>query len=614
MKDILMMASINSKTRPLVEQPSAQLKCPFCRKLLFNPVISTDCGHTFCQACSTTAAKTDGARASAVVCPVDGKPIHPGNLVVNRAIASQIDDLVVYCPRGIKRLTSHDYVPEEGGCPVQLTIANIDEHELQCEYVKLGCPNNEPVCGTFRRNELDEHLRICPYVPCRYAANGCSFLGPSANLEKHETVCDFVEAQESGNWKNTVKELKDENMGLKKTVHELSERVSMLEDERKAMAALLQKCSQSIQSLEEQQQKMQKVDLVRRARNNSTSSISSIGSSHKRRSSASPEHPSSVAREQWFLPFEFKCIGTLRGHTGGVHCLTVKGRTLYSSGADNVIKVWNIEHLSKGCVRTLKGHKGKVTVLIDGGDCLFSASEDKSIRKWSYDDHAMVEILARKEAHPEEITALAITAKYVFSSSYAEIKVWSHETLEAVETLSGLHHRVRALTLDGTKEMLYSGSHNAIHIWDSTGNFALKRKLEHSYGSVYSMALTDLYIIIGKCSSLLFSGTYNRNMHIFDLVSHQHVKSLRGHVGIVTDLSLSPANQFLLSGSFDCTVQIWNLENFLPLQTLSRHEGGVNALALNNGLLFTGSDDKEIKIFKYFKLMTHSGYGNHIKL
>ncbi|XP_071957640.1 E3 ubiquitin-protein ligase TRAF7-like isoform X1 [Antedon mediterranea] len=598
------MTSINSKTRPLVKQPSTQLNCPFCKKLLLNPVISTECGHTFCQACTCRPLDT-GDKANPVVCPVDGKLINPDNLVVNRAIASQIDDLVVYCPHGITRLTSRDYVPEEGGCPVQLTIADIEDHEQTCEYVKLGCPNNETLCGTFRKKELDDHVKVCPYMACKYAENGCTFIGVNDQIQNHQSECNFANKEPTyGHLKENMEKLSDENTCLKKMVSELSERVSTLEEERRTMAALLQKCSESIENLEEQQLKLQKVELVRRARNSSTTSLSSIGS-RKRNSSGSPDHLSSISREKWFLPFEFKCIGTLRGHAGSVHCLAVKSRNLYSSGDDNVIKVWNIDQLSKGCAKTLKGHKGKVTVLIDGGDFLFSASIDKSIRKWSYDEQAMVEKLARKDAHSEEITALAITAKYVFSSSYAEIKIWSHEKLEAVKTLSGLHHWVRALTLDDSKEMLYSGSHNAIHVWSSDGDFNLKRKLEHTYGSVYSMAITDLYLIIG---------TYNRNLQIFDLVSHQHVKSLRGHVGIVTDLGLSPAKQFLLSGSYDCTIQIWNLENFLPLQTLSRHEGGVNALALKNGLLFTGSDDKEIKIFKYFKLMTHSGYGNHISV
>jgi len=34
----------------------------------------------------------------------------------------------------------------------------------------------------------------------------------------------------------------------------------------------------------------------------------------------------------------------------------------------------------------------------------------------------------------------------------------------------------------------------------------------------------------------------------------------------------------------------------LPIQVLSRHEGSVNCMALSGDMLFTGSEDKEIKV------------------
>ena len=35
-------------------------------------------------------------------------------------------------------------------------------------------------------------------------------------------------------------------------------------------------------------------------------------------------------------------IATLRGHTGGVHCLTIHENKLYSGSDDNTIRVWKI--------------------------------------------------------------------------------------------------------------------------------------------------------------------------------------------------------------------------------------------------------------------------------
>lgn len=48
------------------------------------------------------------------------------------------------------------------------------------------------------------------------------------------------------------------------------------------------------------------------------------------------------------------------------------------------------------------------------------------------------------------------------------------------------------------QEKVYSGSHNAIHVWDATGKFGLEAEIPHNYGSVYSLAVTKKYVIVGK--------------------------------------------------------------------------------------------------------------------
>ncbi len=284
-----------------------------------------------------------------------------------------------------------------------------------------------------------------------------------------------------------------------------------------------------------------------------------------------------------------------------------------------VIKVWDIDALSKGSIQNIKGHTDTVNALLAGKEYLYSAGADQSLRMWKYD--TMTEHKRVKHAHDSAICALAKNTKYLFSSGQSTIKVWLVHTLESVTTIPGLHHWVRALTIEPSQENLYSGSHNIVYIWDATGQFTLKRKLEHEYGSVYSIAITSQYIILGTRGEIgnenknindRHSGTYNRNMQIFDVITHQHIKCLGGHIGIVTDLATSPAGQFVISSSYDNTVQVWDLKNFLSLQVLSRHQGSVNVITLRHSLLFTGSEDKEIKIFKYFRLITYSSFGNHI--
>jgi E3 ubiquitin-protein ligase TRAF7 len=55
---------------------------------------------------------------------------------------------------------------------------------------------------------------------------------------------------------------------------------------------------------------------------------------------------------------------------------------------------------------------------------------------------------------------------------------------------------------------------------------------------------------------ILFTGTYNQNIHVYDINTHQHIKALTGHFGTVTGLVLSVTGRLLFSASYDTTVQV----------------------------------------------------------
>ncbi|XP_038067895.1 E3 ubiquitin-protein ligase TRAF7-like isoform X2 [Patiria miniata] len=590
-------------TSVFAEEPSVHLFCPSCKHLLQDPVISVACGHTFCRLCLT-----DGKDSVILeACPVDEKPLKNTSVVANRAITSQLDDILVYCKNGIKRFSSRndELVTDTCGCPELVHLSQKAEHESSCPYSSLACPNS-PECGVIQRLHLEDHfLSVCPYVKCRYHEQGCTFSNKSQAVEDHCQSCKYKE--HPGYAADSIsKQSFEEQILLQKQVQMLIEKVLFLENGRDEMKAQLDACTRALADMETKCNDLKSTITKHDAKLSSSSFNRSQRPSIRprtasdRRDSSSPEN-TITSHDHWQVPFEFKCIGTLRGHDAAIHCLATRGHKLYSSGADKVIKVWDVDALSKGCVQNIKGHTDTVNALLAGSDFLYSAGEDQTLRMWKYD--TMKEHKCIKKAHDSAICALVKNGKYLFSSGYSTIKVWHVNTLESVTTISGQHHWVRALTLEPSKEVLYSGSHNTVCLWDATGQFNLKRKLEHEYGSVYALAITSKYIIMGS---------YNRNMQLFDVITHQHVKCLGGHIGIVTGLATSPAGQFVISSSYDNTIQIWDLQNFLSLQVLSRHQGSVNAIVLCHSLLFTASEDKEIKIFKYFRLITYSSFGNHI--
>lgn len=578
-----------------VEPPSSHLYCSLCKAVLRDPVISVACGHTFCRTCLC---HEDGT-VKVTLCPVDGKHIQNSPVVDNRAILSQVEDLKVYCRNGIKRLNSrNDAVIIENGCPEILPFASVEAHV--CEYGEIECPNSE-LCGKFKKVELADHLSdTCPYQPC--PNRGCAFVGTVAQIRKHQIECCFFMSQMVngseqlyGHWEGVI-------TGLQK-------KIEHLEEYKKEMEECLRKQTSIIESLDKKLSSLEKDVVDNTKKLEQVSNRSKVGSislnlSRVHRASASFEGSIS-SREQWNLPFEFKCIGTLRGHKGAVCCLAIHGDKLYSGGKDCVIKVWNLTGLSKGCIQNLQGHTGEVVSLVAGPTFLYSAALDKSIRRWQYDgsnsDNKVV-----KNAHDLDICALIMATNLLFSSSKSEVKVWKADSLEVIKVISGLYHWVRALALDPQEEKLYCGSHNTVTVWDATGQFNLKRKLDHSFGSVYSIAVSSQYLIVG---------TKDHGILVFNVESHHLVKKLEPLKGCVLQTKLSPDMNFVVSSHTDSTVEIYHLENFLSVQVLSRHFGSVNCLAMkgSKGLLCSGSDDQEIKIFTYFPLTTHSAYGIHVR-
>ena len=53
-------------------------------------------------------------------------------------------------------------------------------------------------------------------------------------------------------------------------------------------------------------------------------------------------------------------VFSFRGHNECVWNLKTKHNWLFSAGDDKVIKVWDLEDLTRGCKQTLTGHTDKV--------------------------------------------------------------------------------------------------------------------------------------------------------------------------------------------------------------------------------------------------------------
>jgi WD40 repeat protein len=74
----------------------------------------------------------------------------------------------------------------------------------------------------------------------------------------------------------------------------------------------------------------------------------------------------------------------------------------------------------------------------------------------------------------------------------------------------------------------------------------------------------------------------------------------REHNNAISCLCLSDDFSFIYSGSVDCTLNTWHAQRFSsnPVDTIRSHRGAINALAVWLGVVFSGSSDGVIKMWK----------------
>lgn len=107
--------------------------------------------------------------------------------------------------------------------------------------------------------------------------------------------------------------------------------------------------------------------------------------------------------------------------------------------------------------------------------------------------------------------------------------------------------------------------------------------------------------VLSLCSvgDVLFSGSQDCNIMIWDLNNLQYIGTLPGHRGFVKCMGASLLHKLLCSGSQDKTIKVWSLETFSATKTLTGHTGEVNTLTILEGtdVLCSGSEDKSIRVW-----------------
>lgn len=227
----------------------------------------------------------------------------------------------------------------------------------------------------------------------------------------------------------------------------------------------------------------------------------------------------------------------------------------------------------------------------DGKYIIFAV--DTKIYVWQQSDNSLLPI----EAHDSKVKNLILLPCNNLLLSVSDddtLKIWNLDDKTCEKTQEGIFVKDAIINPDKESVILITDDDNLLRIWywksDKLDFFECNQK------SISALALTpDGKRLITASSSPVSS----YEIYIWDWRTRQPLIKLADHTDTITQLLITPDNQYLVSASKDKTIKVWNLLNDQALDTLHRHGSKVkNIVVTPNGEYAVSVSEGDLKLWK----------------
>ncbi|KAF5817166.1 putative transcription factor WD40-like family [Helianthus annuus] len=108
-----------------------------------------------------------------------------------------------------------------------------------------------------------------------------------------------------------------------------------------------------------------------------------------------------------------------------------------------------------------------------------------------------------------------------------------------------------------------------------------------------------LALAVSSDGRYLASAGFDRDIHLWDTRTRQHIQAFSGHKGPISCLTFRQGTSELFSGSYDRTIKIWNAEDRSYVTTLFGHQSHVLSIdCLRKERLLTAARDRTMHLWK----------------
>ncbi len=282
----------------------------------------------------------------------------------------------------------------------------------------------------------------------------------------------------------------------------------------------------------------------------------------------------------------------LRGHSGPVEAIAVSrnGRWLLTGSVDKTVQLRDLHGpASDESPQVLRGHQSPVRLAKISPDSRWAITSDDNgqVILWDLRSPDLVASMRVLQAHQGRVHALAV------SSDSRWLAVAGTGAFEEEDNSVRLWD-LKGLSTPGGAELDLAGAASDANRTASEPSHVLRGHL----GPVLAVAITP------DCRRVV-TASADETVRLFNLASHCPAASqvvLRQHAGPVACIAISPDGRWMVTGSHDQTARLWDLTTPQPgtrSSVLSGHEGTVHSVAINSTgrWVATASHDHSVRLW-----------------